>query len=60
MTVKQLIEKLSKLPENAEVFIPNDADYIDGYYAATEIDNCTFAEGGNLVFIDTDYEKRID
>ena len=54
MTVKQLIKKLSKCPEDAEVLIPNDSMYFDGHYYATNIEE--YDDG--TILIDTDYEKR--
>lgn len=37
MTVKQLIRKLNKMPEDAEIVIPNDSLYIDGHYYITNV-----------------------
>lgn len=54
MTVKQLIKKLSKCPEDAKVLIPNDAMYFDSMYYATNIEE--YDDG--TVLIDTDYKKR--
>lgn len=54
MTVKQLIKKLSKCPEDAKVLIPNDEMYEDGMYYATNIEE--YDDG--TVLIDTDYKKR--
>lgn len=54
MTVKQLIKKLSKLPEDTEVLIPNSDLYKNGYYVATEVDDYSFSD---KVLIDTDYES---
>ena len=56
MTVIQLIKKLSKYPENAEILIPNDEMYVDGIYYATNIEEYD----GNTILIDTDYKKRWD
>lgn len=58
MKVKQLIEELSKLPENAEVLIPNRDDFLNGYYTVTDVDNSTFPDG--IVSIDTDYKERTE
>ena len=56
MTVKQLIKKLSKYSENAEILISNDAMFKDGLYYAT---NVYIAEAdSNIILIDTDYKKR--
>lgn len=54
MTVKQMIKKLSKYPEDAKVLIPNDEMYIEGMYYATSIEE--YDDG--TVLIDTDYEKK--
>ncbi len=54
MTVKQLIKKLSKYPEDAEVLIPNDEMFEEGKYYATSIEEYD----NGAVLIDTDYEKR--
>ena len=54
MTVKQLIKKLSKYAENAEILIPNDEMYVDGIYYATNIEEYD----GGTILIDTDYKKR--
>lgn len=55
MKVKQLIKKLSKCQEDAEVLIPNDEMYIDGMYYAT----CVEEYDDGTVLIDTDYEERL-
>lgn len=55
MTVKQLIKKLSKYPENAEILIPNSEMYFDGMYYVTNIEE--YDDG--TILIDTDYKKRI-
>lgn len=54
MTVKELIKKLSKCPEDSEVLIPNDSMHLDGHYYVTNIEEY---DDGTIV-IDTDYEKR--
>lgn len=54
MTVKQLIKKLSKCPEDAEVLIPNNDMHIFGSYYVTDIEE--YNDG--TILIDTDYEKR--
>ena len=56
MTVKQLIEKLKKYPEDAEIAVDNDDSCMDGIYFATDIGE--YEEG--VVLIATDYEKRVD
>ncbi len=58
MKVKQLIKELSKLPENAEVLIPNRDLFYNGYYTVTDVDNSTFPDG--RVLIDTDYKERTE
>lgn len=55
MTVKQLMNKLKKMPEDAEVLIPNSEMNVDGIYYATNIEE--YEDG--TVLIDTDYEKRV-
>ena len=56
MTVKQLIKKLSKLPEDAIVTVPNCRNYYDGEYKATEV---IYDEDDKTAFIDSDYRKAI-
>ena len=56
MTVKQLMNKLKKLPENARITVYNDEMFVDGEYVATEVD---FDVDNNTVMIDTDHKKRI-
>ena len=58
MTIKQLIKKLSKCPENAEILIPNDEMYVDGIYYATNIEENIEEYDGDAILIDTDYKKR--
>lgn len=55
MTVKQLINKLKKMPEDATVVVVNDKMYADGIYEVTskEIDHFPY---NNLVVIGTDYK----
>lgn len=55
MTVKQLIKKLKKMPQEAVVTISNDSTWINGEYIVTsvEIRDCSTVE------ICTDYKKRI-
>ncbi|MCR5312169.1 MAG: hypothetical protein K6E54_00705 [Bacteroidaceae bacterium] len=57
MTVKQLIKKLSKLPEDTEVLIPNRNLYRDGEYVVTEVDDYSCMDG--TVLLDTDYERWV-
>ena len=53
MTVKELIQKLSKTPEDAMVYFRNNDDYYSGDYQVTDIE---FWEDDNEVEIVTDYE----
>lgn len=55
MKVKTLINKLKKMPQEAEVIIPNRSFYKNNLYIATYVDY----EGG-CVFIDTDYKKTTE
>ena len=55
MTVKRLIKKLSKYPENAEILIPNDEMFAYGIYYAT---NIIAEDDGSTILIETDYKKR--
>ncbi len=54
MTVKQLIKKLSKYPQDAEVLIPNSEMYVDGIYHVTNIEEYD----GGAILIDTDYKAE--
>lgn len=56
MTVKQLINKLKKFPEDAIVTLVNDSSYEDGEYKASE---AKFYED-NTVEIFTDYTWIMD
>lgn len=56
MTVKQLINKLKKYPENAKIVVDNDESCFDGIYYATSVEE--YEEG--VVLIATDYTKRVD
>ena len=56
MTVGELINKLSKLDPDKTVIIENNNNFVDGFYATTNVidwDN-------KSVLIDTNYEERID
>lgn len=55
MTVKQLINKLKKYPEDANVVLDNDESCIDDIYFATSVEE--YEEG--VVLIATDYKKRL-
>ncbi|MBP5595010.1 MAG: hypothetical protein J6Y02_06485 [Pseudobutyrivibrio sp.] len=56
MTVKQLINKLKKLPEDAKVITVNNNSYINGLYETKGID---YDEMGNYVIIDKDTDKKL-
>lgn len=56
MTVKQLINKLNKYPEDAKIVVDNDESCFDGIYFATSIEE--YEEG--MVLIATDYKKRLE
>jgi hypothetical protein len=56
MTVKQLMRKLSKCPEDAEIVITNKSDYIPGAYIATGI---IYDEDENQVEVESNYEKLV-
>ena len=55
MTVKQLMKKLAKLPQDAVVTIPNRYLYLEGTYEATKVEAWE-----NEVHITTDYKKRME
>ena len=54
MTVKQLMNKLKKVPEDYEVTVDNDGGYFDGIYKAIGID---IYEDCKQVEISTNYHK---
>lgn len=56
MTVKQLMRKLSKCPEDAEIVIINKSDYIPGAYVATSI---IYDEDENQVEVESNYKKLV-
>lgn len=56
MTVKQLINKLKKLPEDAKVIVVNSDAHINGLYETKDID---YDEIGNYVIIDKDTDKKL-
>lgn len=56
MTVKQLINKLKKYPEDAKIVVDNDECYFGGTYFATSVEE--YEEG--VVLIATDYKKRLE
>lgn len=55
MTVKQLARKLSKLPQDATVTMPNYSLYLDGDYKVTGVE----LWDENEVMIVTDYKKMV-
>jgi hypothetical protein len=55
MTVKQLVRKLSKLPQDATVTMPNYSLYLDGDYKVTGVK----LWDENEVIIVTDYRKMV-
>ena len=57
MTVKQLINKLNKMPEDANVFVYNDSAYFDGSYkvVSSEVE---YFDYDNSVVVGTDYKHR--
>ena len=57
MTVKQLINKLQKMPEDATVFVYNDEAYITGSYKVTSKE-VEYFDCDNSVVIGTDYKHR--
>ena len=58
MTVKQLMKKLAKLPQDAVVTIPNRYLYLEGTYEASSVETWDFGDGVE-VHISTDYKKRM-
>lgn len=56
MTVKQLMNKLKKYPEDAKIVVDNDESCFDGIYFATSVEE--YEEG--TVLIATDHKKRVD
>jgi len=56
MTIKQLINKLKKYPEDAKIVVDNDESCFDGKYFATSVEE--YEEG--MVLIATDYRKRLE
>ena len=57
MTVKQLINKLKKMPEDATVLVYNDDSYFNGNYKVTSKE-VEYFECDNSVIIGTDYKHR--
>ena len=56
MTVEKLINKLNKLPKEAEVIIENDELYITGYYKVTNVNSFD----NNTVLITSNHKNRLD
>lgn len=54
MTVKQLINKLKKMPEDAIVFVYNNDAFLNGSYTVTSSEVEWFDD--NTVVIGTDYK----
>jgi len=57
MTVKQLMNKLKKVPEDYVVTVDNDSCYYDGIYKASGID---IDKKRKQVEISTDHDYRWD
>ena len=57
MTVKQLINKLKKMPEDATVYVFNDSAYEDGSYKVTSKE-VEYFNYDNSVAVGTDYEHK--
>ena len=58
MTVKQLINKLKKIPEDATIFVYNDNMHLDGTYEVVSSEIYYF-DYNNEVLIGTDYKNRL-
>ena len=57
MTVKQLVCKLNKMPEDATITVSNNGLWINGTYTATKV---VYWKQDNTVEIDTDYQHRLE
>jgi hypothetical protein len=57
MTVKQLINKLKKMPEDATVYVYNTNAFLDGSYKVVSSEVGYF-DFDNSVVIGTDYKHR--
>lgn len=57
MTVKQLINKLKKMPEDATVYVYNDEMYLTGSYKVLSKE-VEYFDYDNSVTIGTDYKHR--
>lgn len=57
MAVKQLINKLKKMPEDATVYVFNDNAYINGNYkvVSSEVEYFNY---DNSVVVGTDYKHK--
>lgn len=58
MKVSTLIKKLQKMPQDAEVLIPNYYDWNEGDYVATEVREY-IEDGVEYVEIGSNYKKKI-
>lgn len=56
MTVKKLIKKLKKMPQDAIVTITNDSYFINGEYEVTSVETYDCS----TVDICTDYKHRLN
>lgn len=54
MTVKELIDKLSKMPSGNKVIFENTDFFVQGAYEVTDVKD--FEDG--TVFLDSDHEKN--
>lgn len=54
MTVKQLINKLKKMPENSTVIFPNTDMIINGAYTVTNVTDW----GEGTVLLDSNHKKN--
>ena len=56
MTVKQLMKRLARLPQDAVVTIPNNYFFLEGCYEVTKVE----VYGDDEVCIATDYKRRVE
>lgn len=56
MTAGDLIKKIGKLPENAEVIVRNDHLYVNGEYQVSKIH---YSKKENTILIEPNYSKLI-
>ena len=59
MTTKQLINKLKKLPEDAEITVHNTDAFILGEYYTSGIDILIGNDGKTFVCINANYDKAV-